>query len=97
MADNEDRRPCSFRQCHGEMMLKKHQPGGAPPARRPDAKKTREPQWLRAWECTSERGLQDRVSVGLRLHRGRRTLRSGSQKPERRLIGSARAPRDTPG
>jgi hypothetical protein len=54
MADNEDRRPCSFRQCHGEMMLKKHQPGGAPPARRPDAKKTREPQWLRAWECTSD-------------------------------------------
>jgi hypothetical protein len=55
MADIEGRRPCSFRQCHGEMLLKKHQPAGPPPARKRDADtKPHEAQWLRAWECTSD-------------------------------------------
>jgi hypothetical protein len=54
MAEVEDRRPCSFHRCHGEMTLKKHHAVGPPPRRMEPGQKTREPQWLRAWECTSD-------------------------------------------
>jgi hypothetical protein len=55
MADIEERRPCSFRQCRGQMLLKKHQPPAAPSSSTgKNGKKGHEAQWLRAWECTSE-------------------------------------------